>query len=89
MEKVPMTTQGHVALTEELERRQSEDRPRIVDAIAEARALDIPVLFVGAFPFSGEASVRRVATLLRMRGDGTFLRSQLISLFHWFSGTSV
>ncbi len=38
MEKVPMTTQGHTALTEELKRRQSEDRPRIVDAIAEARA---------------------------------------------------
>ncbi len=38
MEKVPMTTQGHIALTEELKRRQSEDRPRIVDAIAEARA---------------------------------------------------
>ncbi|MDD9908115.1 MAG: transcription elongation factor GreA [Ahrensia sp.] len=38
MEKVPMTIQGHNALKDELKRRQSEDRPRIVDAIAEARA---------------------------------------------------
>lgn len=38
MEKVPMTVQGHAALQEELKRRQSEDRPRIVDAISEARA---------------------------------------------------
>lgn len=38
MEKVPMTSGGHLALQAELKRRQSEDRPRIVDAIAEARA---------------------------------------------------
>lgn len=38
MEKVPMTIQGHKALQIELKRRQSEDRPRIVEAIAEARA---------------------------------------------------
>ena len=38
MEKVPMTTGGHAALEAELMRRQSEDRPAIIQAIAEARA---------------------------------------------------
>ncbi len=38
VEKVPMTKQGYEALQEELKRRQSEDRPRIIDAISEARA---------------------------------------------------
>jgi transcription elongation factor GreA len=38
MEKVPMTIKGHEALKEELQRRQAEDRPRIIAAIAEARA---------------------------------------------------
>ena len=38
MEKVPMTQSGHKALEEELQRRQSEDRPSIIAAIAEARA---------------------------------------------------
>lgn len=38
MEKVPMTQSGHDALVAELKRRQSEDRPAIVQAIAEARA---------------------------------------------------
>lgn len=38
MEKVPMTAAGHVALQEELQRRQSVDRPEIIQAIAEARA---------------------------------------------------
>lgn len=38
MEKVPMTAAGHVALKEELKRRQSVDRPEIIQAIAEARA---------------------------------------------------
>jgi transcription elongation factor GreA len=38
MEKVPMTAAGHVALTEELKRRQSEDRPAIIAAISEARS---------------------------------------------------
>ncbi len=38
MEKVPMTQPGFAALEEELKRRQSEDRHRIVEAIAEARA---------------------------------------------------
>lgn len=38
MEKVPMTAQGHNDLEEELQRRQSEDRPAIIQAIAEARA---------------------------------------------------
>ena len=38
MEKVPMTAAGNVALKEELQRRQSVDRPEIIQAIAEARA---------------------------------------------------
>ncbi len=33
-----MTAAGHVALKEELQRRQSVDRPEIIAAIAEARA---------------------------------------------------
>ena len=37
MEKVPMTQPGFAALELELKRRQSEDRHRIVTAIAEAR----------------------------------------------------
>ena len=38
MEKVPMTSLGHAALTEELKHRQSVDRPRIIQHIAEARS---------------------------------------------------
>lgn len=38
MDKIPMTTSGHVALTEEYRRRTSEDRPRIIRDISEARA---------------------------------------------------
>ncbi|MEP7241633.1 MAG: transcription elongation factor GreA [Devosia sp.] len=38
MDKIPMTPAGHVALSEEYRRRTSEDRPRIIAAIAEARA---------------------------------------------------
>lgn len=38
VEKVPMTQAGFDALEEELKKRQSADRPRIVEAIAEARA---------------------------------------------------
>ena len=38
MEKVPMTAGGHKALEAELQKRQSEDRPSIIQAIAEARA---------------------------------------------------
>jgi transcription elongation factor GreA len=38
MEKVPMTAAGYAALGEELRRRQQEDRPRIIQQIAEARA---------------------------------------------------
>jgi len=38
VEKVPMTAAGHAALTDELKRRQSEDRPRIIEQIAEARS---------------------------------------------------
>jgi len=37
MEKVPMTAGGYAALSEELKRRTSEERPRIIAAIAEAR----------------------------------------------------
>jgi transcription elongation factor GreA len=39
MDKVPMTGPGYVALEEELRRRQQVERPRIIQAIAEARAL--------------------------------------------------
>jgi len=38
MDKIPMTTHGHTALTAEYQRRTSEDRPRIIRDIAEARA---------------------------------------------------
>ena len=38
MEKVPMTAGGHATLEGELQRRKSEERPRIIAAIAEARA---------------------------------------------------
>jgi transcription elongation factor GreA len=38
MEKIPMTGQGYVALAEELKHRQQVERPRIIQAIAEARA---------------------------------------------------
>ena len=38
MDKVPMTVQGHVALEAELKVRQQEERPRIIQAIAEARS---------------------------------------------------
>jgi transcription elongation factor GreA len=37
MNKVPMTVQGERALREELERLKREERPRITQAIAEAR----------------------------------------------------
>ena len=38
MEKVPMTVAGHAALESELERRTKQERPRIIEAIAEARS---------------------------------------------------
>ena len=38
MEKVPMTAGGYSALEAELKRRTSEDRPQIIQAIAEARS---------------------------------------------------
>ncbi len=38
MRKVPMTVAGAAALREELQRLKSVERPRIIDAIAEARA---------------------------------------------------
>ncbi len=38
MEKVPITPGGHATLTDELKRRQQVERPRIIDAISEARA---------------------------------------------------
>jgi transcription elongation factor GreA len=38
VEKVPMTAAGHTALEEELKKRQSVDRPRIIEHIAEARS---------------------------------------------------
>jgi transcription elongation factor GreA len=38
MDKFPMTPSGYLALDEELKRRQQEERPRIIQAIAEARS---------------------------------------------------
>ncbi len=38
MEKLPITAAGYAALEAELKRRQQEDRPRIIQMIAEARA---------------------------------------------------
>ena len=38
MERVPMTVKGYQALEAELHRLKAEERPRIVQAIAEARA---------------------------------------------------
>ena len=37
MERVPMTTSGYSALEAELKTRQQEERPRIIQAISEAR----------------------------------------------------
>jgi transcription elongation factor GreA len=38
MERVPMTTEGFKRLEEELQRLKAEERPRIIQAIAEARS---------------------------------------------------
>ncbi|KPG01540.1 transcription elongation factor GreA [Rhodopseudomonas palustris] len=38
VEKIPMTAGGYTALSDELKKRQSEDRPRIIEHIAEARS---------------------------------------------------
>lgn len=38
MEKVPMTANGYEALAAELKQRTAEDRPKIIQAIAEARS---------------------------------------------------
>jgi len=38
MEKVPMTANGYAALEAELKRRMAEERPRIIQAISEARS---------------------------------------------------
>jgi len=38
MERVPMTSEGFSALEAELQRLKSEERPRIINAISEARA---------------------------------------------------
>ena len=38
MDKVPMTREGYKRLEEELRRLKSEDRPSVIQAIAEARA---------------------------------------------------
>ena len=38
MEKVPMTAGGYAALEDELKQRQSVERPRIIEHIAEARS---------------------------------------------------
>ena len=38
LDKIPMTPAGQAALEAELKQRQQEERPRIVEAIAEARS---------------------------------------------------
>ena len=38
MDKIPITQKGYEILKEELRKRTSEDRPRIITAIAEARS---------------------------------------------------
>ncbi len=38
MDRVPMTMSGYSALETELKSRQQEERPRIIQAIAEARS---------------------------------------------------
>jgi transcription elongation factor GreA len=38
VDKIPMTQAGHAALADELKQRQSVDRPRIIEQIAEARS---------------------------------------------------
>ena len=38
MDKIPLTIKGYAALEEELKRRQQVERPRIIQAISEARA---------------------------------------------------
>ena len=38
MEKVPMTAEGHEVVMAELQRLKSQERPRIIAAISEARA---------------------------------------------------
>jgi len=38
MEKVPMTSIGYAALEDELKKRQTVERPRIIEHIAEARS---------------------------------------------------
>lgn len=38
MEKIPLTAAGHAALEQELKQRQQVERPRIINAISEARA---------------------------------------------------
>lgn len=38
MQKFPITSEGHVAMLEELKRLKSVERPKIIKAIAEARA---------------------------------------------------
>ncbi len=38
MEKIPMTAAGHAQLESELKRLTSEERPRIIQAISEARS---------------------------------------------------
>jgi transcription elongation factor GreA len=38
IDKIPMTANGYAALETELKRRTGEERPRIIEAIAEARS---------------------------------------------------
>ena len=46
MNRVPMTVQGEQALREELERLKKVDRPRITQAIAEAREHGLSLIHI-------------------------------------------
>ena len=58
VEKVPMTASGYAALGVELKKRQSEDRPRIVAAIAEA----VQLLYSLGFKVMATSGTQRFLT---------------------------
>ena len=54
MSKVPLTAKGAAKLQEELKRLKSEERPRIIKAIAEAREHDGPTFIEFQIAEEGE-----------------------------------
>ncbi len=66
MEKVPMTIGGHAKLEEELKHRTSVERPRIIQAISEARAMaTFPKTPNTTPPRKPRATMRAASTSLR------------------------